>query len=195
MASLLGTMVSDLRGDLSYRNSQTTSNLPIVSDPEKTNADLLRKDYDRYVQNFRPFEEKILASVNDTSLIDAVPEDVKKQQDIAAGVQQRNLSRYGGAGLSVAQRAAQNVANQRQGMVSLAGGLNTARINQDAINKKSIAELINIGQGVNRNAMQGMGNAAGLAGQREAQFKGAKAQHHNSMVSLGTMATLAMFGV
>jgi hypothetical protein len=80
-------------------------------------------------------------------------------------------------------------------MVSLAGGLNTARINQDAINKKSIAELINIGQGVNRNAMQGMGNAAGLAGQREAQFKGAKAQHHNSMVSLGTMATLAMFGV
>lgn len=191
----LGTMVSDLRGELSYRNSQTTSNLPIVSDPEKTNADLLRKDYDTYIQNFRPFEEKLLASVNDTSLIDAVPEDVKKQQDIAAGVQQRNLSRYGGAGLSVAQRAAQNVANQRQGMISLAGGLNTARINQDAINKKSIAELINIGQGVNRNAMQGMGNAAGLAGQREAQFKGAKAQHHNSMVSLGTMATLAMFGV
>ena len=191
----LGTMVSDLRGELSYRNSQTTSNLPIVSDPEKTNADLLRKDYDTYIQNFRPFEEKLLASVNDTSLIDAVPEDVEKQQAIAAGVQQRNLSRYGGAGLSVAQRAAQNVANQRQGMVSLAGGLNTARINQDAINKKSIAELINIGQGVNRNAMQGMGNAAGLAGQREAQFKGAKAQHHNSMVSLGTMATLAMFGV
>ena len=124
-----------------------------------------------------------------------VTETVKKQQDIAAGVQQRNLSRYGGAGLSVAQRAAQNVANQRQGMVSLAGGLNTARINQDAINKKSIAELINIGQGVNRNAMQGMGNAAGLAGQREGAFKGAKAQHHNSMVSLGTMATLAMFGV
>ena len=170
----LGTMVGDLRGDLQYRNSQTTSNLPMVSDPEKTNADLLRKDYDTYIQNFRPFEEKLLASVNDTSLIDAVPEDVKKQQDIAAGVQQRNLSRYGGAGLSVAQ---------------------TARINQDAINKKSIAELINIGQGVNRNAMQGMGNAAGLAGQREAQFKGAKAQHHNSMVSLGTMATLAMFGV
>jgi hypothetical protein len=191
----LGAMVKGLSDDLQYRNSQTTSNLPVVSDPEKTNADLLRKDYDRYVQNFRPFEEKILASVNDTSLIDAVPEDVKKQQDIAAGVQQRNLSRYGGAGLSVAQRAAQNVANQRQGMVSLAGGLNTARINQDAINKKSIAELINIGQGVNRNAMQGMGNAAGLAGQREAAFKGAKAQHHNSMVGLGTMATLAIFGV
>jgi hypothetical protein len=191
----LGAMVKGLSDDLQYRNSQTTSNLPVVSDPEKTNADLLRKDYDRYVQNFRPFEEKILASVNDTSLIDAVPEDVKKQQDIAAGVQQRNLSRYGGAGLSVAQRAAQNVANQRQGMVSLAGGLNTARINQDAINKKSIAELINIGQGVNRNAMQGMGDAAGLAGQREAAFKGAKAQHHNSMVGLGTMATLAIFGV
>jgi hypothetical protein len=171
------------------------STLPEVSDPEATNSALLRQDYNDYVQDFRPFEEQLLASVDDTSLVDRVPEDVRKQQKIAEGIQSRNLSRYGGAGLSIAQKQEQNRALQRQGAIGLAGGLNTARIAQDERNKKTLSDLINIGQGLNRSAMAGLGNAANLQANRQAAYKGAKAQHHNAMVGLGTTAVMAILGI
>ena len=39
---------------------------------------------------------------------------------------------------------------QRQGQLGLAGGLNTARVAQRDINQTTLADLINIGQGVNK---------------------------------------------
>ena len=42
-------------------------------DPDKTYSDVSIRQYGRYINEFRPFEEETLAMRDDTSLIDAVP--------------------------------------------------------------------------------------------------------------------------
>lgn len=171
------------------------SSLPEVADPEKAYAEMTRSDYDNYIRDYRGFEERLIASTDDTTLIDEAREDAVKQTEIARQVQQRNIERYGGAGLSEVQRQEQQRALQRQGQLSLTGGLNNAVIAQREINQRTLADLINIGQGVNRSALQGLGQASANAAQKAAAYKNAKAQHSNNMVSLGTTAALAFFGL
>ena len=93
--------------DMPQTRNYSVSNLPVVDDPEKVYADMSRQDFDNYLKDYRGFEQKLIDSRNDTSLVDRAPEDIAKQNEIAAGIQQRNISRYGGAGLSIAQRQQQ----------------------------------------------------------------------------------------
>jgi len=188
---MFASALSNVAGEVEYRNNMSTSNLPVVDDPEKAFADITRQDYENYIQDYRGFENKLIEARNDTSLIDRAPEDAAKQTEIAKGVQERNLSRYGGAGLSVAQRQQQQVANQRQGQLGLAGSLNTARIAQKQTNQSTLADLINIGQGVNRSALSGMGTASQNAAAKASAFKNAKAQHTSQMVGMGSSIAAA----
>lgn len=178
--------LSNTRGKLEYRNNMSTSNLPVVDDPEKAFADITRQDYENYVRDYRQFENELIAAKDDTSLIDRAPEDAAKQAEIARGVQERNISRYGGAGLSIAQRQEQQRALQRQGQLGLAGGLNTARVAQRDINQTTLADLINIGQGVNRSSLSSMGTASQNAAAKASAYKNAKAAHTSQMVGLGS---------
>ena len=68
-----------------------TSNLPEVSDPEAVYAQITRRDYDRYMRDFRPFEERLLEARNDTSLVDRARDDSATQSRLAAGVRQRKI--------------------------------------------------------------------------------------------------------
>jgi hypothetical protein len=175
-----------------------TSNLPQVSDPEKAYADITREDYENYLKDFRGFEERLIAARDDTSLIDQAREDALKQSEIAGQIQQRNVERYGGAGLSMVQRQEQQRALQRGGQLNLAGGLNNALIQQREINQKTLADLINIGQGVNRSSLQGLGDASAMAANREAAYKNAKAQHSANMMGMGAglaSAAIIAFGI
>ena len=165
----------------------STSSLQNVDDPEKAFADITRQDYESYIQDYRGFEESLIDKAkNDTSLIDRAPEDAAKQSEIAQGVQDRNISRYGGAGLSVAQRQQQQVANQRQGQLGLAAGLNTSRTAQRDINQSTLADLINIGQGVNRSSLSSMGTASQNAAAKASAYKNAKASHTSQMIGMGS---------
>ena len=101
-------------------------------------------------------------------------------------MQDRNISRYGGAGLSVAQRQQQQVANQRQGQLGLAAGLNTSRTAQRDINQSTLADLINIGQGVNRSSLSSMGTASQNAAAKASAYKNAKASHTSQMIGMGS---------
>jgi len=183
--SSLTSAVKSVKGEIEYRNNMSTSNLPVVDDPEKVYADMSRQDFDNYLKDYRGFEEKLIASRNDTSLVDRAPGDIAKQNEIAAGMQQRNISRYGGAGLSIAQRQQQQAGLQRQGQLGLAGGLNTSRIAQREVNQRTLSELINIGQGVNRTANQGLATASQNSAQKAAAYKNAKAAHSSQMMGMG----------
>ncbi len=178
--------LSNTRGQLEYRNNMATSNLPVVDDPEKAFADITRQDYENYVKDYRQFENELIEARNDTSLIDRAPEDAAKQAEIASGIQERNISRYGGAGLSIAQRQEQQRALQRQGQIGLAGGLNTARVAQRDINQTTLADLINIGQGVNRSSLSSMGTASQNAAAKASAYKNAKAAHTSQMIGMGS---------
>ena len=178
--------LEDYQSNMAQSRSYSTSTLPSVDDPEKAFADITRQDYENYVRDYRQFENELIAAKDDTSLIDRAPEDAAKQAEIARGVQERNISRYGGAGLSIAQRQEQQRALQRQGQLGLAGGLNTARVAQRDINQTTLADLINIGQGVNRSSLSSMGTASQNAAAKASAYKNAKAAHTSQMIGMGS---------
>ena len=179
-----------------YKNTANSSmaGLPDVKDPEATFAGITRQDYLDYIQNFRDFELNLLSMTEDDSLRQRAVEDQRRQNEIAAQVQQRNIERYGGAGLSNAQRQQQQVTLQRQGELGVANSSNNARVRQREINNALLNELIGIGQGVNQSSLSGLGQASSLAASRAAAYKNAKAQHHSSMTGLaGSIFGAALF--
>jgi hypothetical protein len=179
------------------RNSQTDSigSLPQVKDPEATFAQITRQDYMDYINNFRDFEENLLGLTEDDSLRERAVADQQTQNKIAQEVQQRNIERYGGAGLSNAQRQEQQRTLQRGGQLGVVNTSNNARVQQRQINNALLNELIGIGQGVNQSSLSGLGDASAMAAQRAAAYKNAKAQHHSNMVGLGGAVIGAIFGI
>lgn len=177
---------------MANQRSDQIGNLAGVSDPEETYAQITRNDYNNYMRDYRNFENRLIAARNDTSLIDQAKIDAPKQVQISKDIQKRNIERYGGAGLSNAQKSEQGREMQRGGQLNLAGGVNNARINQREVNQATMADLINIGQGVNRNALGNLGSAAGMAADRQQAYKNAKAQHSSSMVGMGASLGSAM---
>jgi len=163
-----------------------------VENPDQVFADILREDYNDYIENFRDFEKRLLGSTDDTTLIDRSRQKAARQREVAAGVQRRNLERYGGAGLSQAQLQQQQRAAQRGGALSLANTVNNARIQQRALNQATLQELIGIGQGVNARALEGLGTAAQGEVQRRGAYKGAKANYASQMTNMGA-SILAAF--
>ena len=184
-------------GTLNYENTQAgynSSSLPPVSDPDKTMANVAQSQYDSYITNFRDFENALIDARDDTSLIDAVPEDVETQERIARGVQERNRQRFGYTS-TMAEEAEAERDIQRGTALNLAGGLTNARLAQREQNMQLLGDLINIGQGVNRSSLSQLGSAGENAVMRRNAFEQAKAQskaQRNSMIgSMG--AALAAF--
>ena len=183
------------RAQSNNENTNTMAGLPNVDDPEATFASITRQDYMDYINNFRGVEERLLALTDDDSLVKQAREDQATQNRIAGEVQQRNLERYGGGGLSAAQRQQQQRSLQRGGQLGMANTTNNARIRQREINNALLNELIGIGQGVNQSSLSGLGDASAMAASRAAAYKNAKAQHHSNMVGLGGAVIGAIFGI
>lgn len=179
-------------GTLNYENTQAgynSSSLPSVSDPDKTMANVAQSQYDSYITNFRDFENALIAARDDTSLIDAVPEDVETQTRVAKGIQERNKKRYGYTSTAAEEAEAERDI-QRGTALNLAGGLTNARLAQREQNMQLLGDLINIGQGVNRSSLSQLGAAGENAVMRKNAFQQAQAQskaQRNSMIgSMGT---------
>ena len=166
-------------GTLDYETTQDTYNagqLTDVDDPDKVMADVAAGQHERYIRNFRDFENALIAARDDTSLIDAVREDVPEQSQIAREVARRQRSRYGLQQTAVEARESAR-ASQRGEAISLAGGLNNARIAQREANTRLLSDLINIGQGVNRSSLSNLGAAGENAVARRNAYEQARSQH------------------
>tara|TARA_R100001510_G_C7643488_1_gene201000 strand:- start:895 stop:1464 length:570 start_codon:yes stop_codon:yes gene_type:complete len=187
-------IMSQIEGIIKPAQQDYAGGLAPVDNPDKVFADILREDYNDYVENFREFEKRLLGKTDDTTLIDRSRVNAAKQRRIAAAIQKRNLERYGGAGLSQAQLQQQQRTAQRGGALSLANTVNNARVRQRAMNQALLQEMIGIGQGVNARALQGLGTAAQGEVQRRGAYKQAKANYASQM---GNMAAsiLAAFQI
>jgi len=188
-------------GTLSYSNvhrGYSTSGLPRVSNPDRATADIARGQHERYVRNFRGFEDALVGARDDTSLIDAAREDAPEQARLSREVAERQRSRYGVQQTAVEAREAGR-ASQRGEAINLAGGLNNARLAQRDANRKLLGDLINVGQGVNRSSLSQLGSAGENAvsrgnAYRAAQARG-KAQTMNMVGSVAGAALMAAFMV
>ena len=186
-------------GTLDYNPTQggyRASSLPTVSDPDKTLANVARSQHESYIRNFREFEDALIASRDDTSLIDAAKKDAPEQARIAKEVAERQRSRYGLQQTAVEARETER-ALKRGEAINLAGGVNNARLAQRDANRRLLGDLINIGQGVNRSSLSQLGTAAENATARKNAYTQAKAGHKAQTAqmigSLGSMALMAAF--
>ena len=159
---------------------RTFASLPTVTDPDKVLADVSTSDYDRFQMDFRPFEQELVNQLNSgrQDLVEAVPDDVAQQQRIAEGISERNRQRFG-VEETQAQQRGRIGATQRGAALNLAGGLNNARLAQLDQDRVLLADLINIGQGLNRSSLSSLGTAAENATARRNQF----AQDRSAAVS------------
>ena len=170
-AANLGTLNYNPNANRNY----TAANLPRYNKPDDALARGATRQHEFMVREFRPFEQALIDTVNDTSLIDAVPEDVERQSRIAREIDERNRSRYGYERTAVEKREVEREA-QRTEAIGLAGGLNNARLAQRSRNQDLLAGLVNIGQGINRESLSQMGSAADSAVQRRNAYLSDKAQ-------------------
>ena len=157
-------------------------------DPEKTLSNITQADYDNYLRDIQPVElELINKAKTDTSLIDQAKDDRDNSNQLMQGVVDRNASRYGAA-LTPAQIEEQKRSLQMGTTLGGIQGVNDARVAQKDANRALMADLIDIGQGVNRSSLSSLGNAAGAAAQRESAYKNANAQ--NKAQTYGMLGTL-----
>jgi hypothetical protein len=182
--------------DLPGSGGSNALNLPHVSDPDTAFASMTRQEYLDYVENFRDFEEDLIdQATTDTSLIDQARKDTGIAQQLTKGVAERNMSRYG-ASLTPAQLQQQNRGLQRANTLGGIQSISDARIAQREQNQRVLADLINIGQGVNRSSLNQMGSAAADATARKNAYTQAKAaskaQTYSTIASLGSAAIMAV---
>lgn len=167
--------------------------LPEVKNPDKAYADLTRREYEDFVRNYGRFEDRAIRKAQtDTSLIDQAREDVGNAQALTAGIQQRNIDRYGGQ-LTAAQQREMGRALQRGNTLGGIQAMNDARIDQKELNQSMLSDLINIGQGVNRSSQSQLGQSAANATARKNAYQQAKAASKASTYqAVGSLATAAI---
>ena len=178
-----GPGIGTLNYDPTSNQGYSASRLPQVTDPDKTMGNVARSQHERYIRNFRGFEEALIAARDDTSLIDAAREDAPEQARIAREVAERQRSRYGLTQTAVEARESER-ASQRGEAINLAGGLNEARLAQRDANTRLLSDLINIGQGVNRSSLSQLGAAGENAVARKNAYQQAKSAHKQQTYSM-----------
>lgn len=173
--------------------NNTVAPLPEVKDPDKAYAEITRGEYQDFVRNYGQFENQaIRRAQTDTSLIDQAREDVGNAQALTAGIQQRNIDRYGGQ-LTAAQQSEMGRALQRGNTLGGIQSMNDARIAQKEANTGLLSDLINIGQGVNRASQSQLGASAQNATNLKNAYQQAKAQSKaNTYSAVGSLATAAI---
>ena len=182
------------RGGYNYSgNSALTAYKGNGVDPEQTLANITQADYSNYLRDIQPIEKELINKAQtDTSLIDQAKNDRDNSNQLMQGVVDRNASRYGAA-LTPAQMEQQERSLARGTTLGGIQGVNDARVAQKDTNRALMADLIDIGQGVNRSSLASLGNAAGAAAQRESAYKTSKAQNKAQMYNvLGTAAAAAL---
>lgn len=171
------------------------TNLPAVTDPEQTYANITRQEYLDYIKNYRDFEEDLIEqATTDTSLIDQARADRESASALTAGIAARNRSRYGAA-LTPVQRQQQQRRLQLGNTLGGIQAVSDAKIAQNEANTRLLSDLINIGQGVNRASQSQLGQSAANKVQLDNAYRQAqansRAQTMNTIGTLGSMAILA----
>ena len=107
--------------------------------------------------------------------MDAVPQDVQAQPNIAAGIDRRNRERFGARSRGAVTRERERAAQRGQSL-NLAGGLNNARLQQDEQNRALLNQLVDFAGGINRSNLGSLGSAAQSATARTNAYTAARAQ-------------------
>lgn len=181
-----------------YTQSGSNSGASLIAqgrdgvDPEQTLANITQAQWNDYVRDIQPIEDDLInKATSSTELIDQAKADRDAAMPLMQGIANRQAQRYGAA-LTPAQLKEQQRSLARGTTLGGIQAVNDARIAQKDANRALLADLIDIGQGVNRSSLGELSNAAGNQSARDQAYKNARAQHKANMYStVGTLGAAA----
>lgn len=167
-------------------------------------AKTAREQYDYYKQKYVPFENDLIAGATGSTAprVNSVLATLGRQQNNLAGIQQRNMDRYG---MAQDPRLLGDMNRQMQ-LSNAAQAANVSNTLSQSLydqNQSTLGGLASLGRNLSTQSMDGMDSAARTAASRaaqkaaadQAQAQAAAAQQSQMMgtaASLGMMAYLAL---
>jgi hypothetical protein len=164
-------------------------------------AKISRQEFDRYLKDFRPLEQKTIDSLGKSTVAQSM-EAAQGDAVQARASLERMRQRYGVdvTPMQAAGEARQNALSGALG--TLSAGNTAAQFDKDN-KRQTLAGLLNVGQTVRQQALGNYGSASSLEAQRVsadqankaayAQQKSAqKAQTYSAVASMGMMAASMM---
>jgi hypothetical protein len=167
-------------------------------------AQTARGQYDYYKQNYVPFENDLIAGATGSTAprVNSALAALGQQQSNLAGIQQRNMARYGmtqDPNLRSDMSRQMQLSNAAQ-MANASNSLSQSLYDQ---NQSTLGGLAALGRNLSTQSMEGMDSAARTAASRaaqkaaadQAQAQAAAAQQSQAMstaASLGMLAYLAL---
>ena len=157
-------------------------------------AQISRDELKNYLEKFGETEEFLAGDTNSRAMIDDAKSSQMLGQQVSEGMQQRTLGRYG-ASMTPAQMAAQQRIGSLGNASSYSGAVNNSVLDQRDRNQNLKMNLLGIGNQQMGVAMNGLGSAAGMESNREAQYQRARAAAHAAnMQMVGQVVGLAAGG-
>ena len=164
-----------------------------------TVARISKEEFERYIKDFRPTEEATIASLNDSTVGQAM-DDSKADAVRARASLGRMRERYG-ADTTPDQVAAESRKASLSGVLNTVGAGNAAALGDRDRNQQTLAGLLNHGQGLRQQALGNFGSASAMEGARasansansaayQQQKSANKAQTYQSAASLATTAAM-----
>lgn len=142
--------------------------------PDNILAGITNREQQRFTQLYRPLQQDLISSLNDRSIVDGARATAAGAGEAGEARTLRNLRRYGLQQSPVEAQQAQRMAQIGQSL-DFDSTINDARIEQKERNDGLRRQLIDVGRGVSDTANSGLGQAAGLQAQRDANNAANKA--------------------
>lgn len=164
-------------------------------------ARISREEFDRYLKDFRPLEQKTIDSLDSSTVGKSM--DASQADAVQARASLERMRQRYGVDTTPAQAAGEARQNALSGALSALSAGNTAAQFDKDNNRQTLAGLLNVGQGIRQQALGGFSSAAGMESSRNAanqqnqaayaQQKSAdKANTYSAVASLGMMAAMVM---
>lgn len=189
MASSFDSLLESLMGD----GGVDSPLLSYDGDPNDSNADVLKAQWERYVDLYTPIEDALIGSLGDSTTGEAT-EQAGAAADRSVAATQRLQSRYGLSSLDPELTERQNSIDRS---LATSSAYNTAAVSDIDRRDTIRSSLVNVGQGILNQATGGLSQAASMQNSREAANAQAEAQadaqRNSTYASLGSAALLAAF--
>jgi hypothetical protein len=164
------------------------------NNPDKALADVTRSLDERKREFFWQLEDELLATIDDTSIIDQAKESANLGYAQQAGRTERELGRYGMVQTSAQKAETSRLANLDKSR-NYAETVNNARLAQFDRNEGVKNQLLSNSRALTGQTIDGLSNAASLQTQRENNYENQKAayksQKYQSIAQLGGTAMMA----
>lgn len=162
-------------------------------------ARISREEFERYLEDFRPTEQATIKSLNTSTVGKAMDSSAADAVRSRASLE-RMRERYGTTA-TPDQAAGEARQNALSGTLSTLNAGNVAAQNDSDNRQKTLAGLLNVGQGIRQQALGNFGSASSLEGQRASantsnqvaykqQQAAQKQQTTQSAVALAAMAAM-----